>query len=104
MVRILQFAADMGKNSGVLLMISHTVYVVPWLLPDGEVVLLRNLSPAQAASTILNLILLALQVFLSPRPAFVVCLPVDRGTRQDPVASRPQHTVNFDQENVVCTS
>jgi hypothetical protein len=80
-----------------------TLNVVKWFLPNGKTPFLCIFLPAKALSTILNGILLCLQIFFRPVPALVMCFPIHRWARQNPKPTRPQHPVDLNQIYIICT-
>jgi hypothetical protein len=95
MIRVLQTAADARKDFGVLLMKSYAVQMIQRLLPDGQIIFLDQLLPAQTTSSVLNFVLLRLQILLGPLPTLVVFLPVNGRTGQNPITTRSQNTVHL---------
>ncbi len=71
----------MGTKLSILLAVVFTLNVVKWFLPNGET-LFSIFLPATALSTILNGILLCLQIFFRPVGALVMSFPIYRWARQ----------------------
>jgi hypothetical protein len=72
----------MGTKLSILLVVVFTLNVVKWFLPNGKTPFLCIFLPAKALSTILNGILLCLQIFFRPVGALVMSFPIYRWARQ----------------------
>lgn len=76
--------------------------VISRLLPDSNVAFLLDLLPAEACGNFLDSLLLFIQVIFRPGPPLIVLLPVNWWSRQDPIPSRSQNTVNLYQVQPIC--
>ncbi len=101
-VRILNLAANARTWFCILFVNLIALNVIQRLLPNCQIALFCNFLPAKATGSILNRVLLSLEILLCPLPAPVVLLPVNRWPRQDPVPTWSQHPVYFNQVDIVC--
>ncbi len=93
----------MGTKLSILLAVVFTLNVVKWFVPNGETPLLTVFLPAKALSTILNGILLCLQIFFRPVGALVMSFPIHRWAGQNPKPTMSQHPVDLNQIYIICT-